>query len=82
MLIEMLFQLWQEFRQNFVVMAKKPHKLRKSHDVKAVHGKFPIGHESVKRPKCFFLVQVEKQNTNNRRHALTVADFHVIHAVG
>lgn len=81
-LIEMLLQLWQELREDFVMMAEEAHELGKADDVKSVHGELLVDHQRVQRPEGFFLVQVEKQNADHRRHSLAVADFHVVHRVG
>lgn len=63
--VEMFFQLWQEFREDFVMVAEKAHQLGKADDVEAVHGVLPLGHEGVQRPERLLLVQIEQQHADN-----------------
>lgn len=78
----MLFELWQELGEDFVVVAEKPHELWEADDVEPVHGELSVEHERVERPECLLLAEIHQQNSSHRGHSLAVAQLAVVAAVG
>ena len=80
---KMLLELWQEFPHHFVMMMLKSQELWKTRDEKSMHSVFEIPHQLVQGPKhVLFFGEVHEKEGGNLGHALTVANFCIVHRIG